>query len=441
VFCDLHCIRNAVEQGDKTIIDSITHAVQVIGTNTHSLMEHVLKTLQIEMKVIDVKLGRLGRKKRSLIEEASAIHEDTGRMLMEMYHLATETSYDAHGKASINRALDALAGFSAHVTEGNLTNITSTFQSLNHQTQTVLTVMKIAAQNKMNQASVIGHRVAKLAVKMQDAALSQNKLLGVFTKTSAVSKERQRLLRDRGSTLQGIASELDHLGAQMLLLQMDDTWWKLRSEIDKYLEVVSAQAKTYAELVSVMDAYTSECSATYPMLQVAYSNAVNAEQAAHRVLREVWISAVPLIGLLASQVCDGDAFQRFARIDAAAVAEYKLLDQTSEVSSNETLSLSVRDICGGSNAAVQTVQTSVIKALEQGLLGQLNMQLSVLLAEMETLAHRHAWANLGVPVDMEQIVAARDRMVQSRESMLRDMNMHATQVLAAIRSKHGCTRM
>jgi len=431
IFCDLHCIRDAVKQGDAAILDSIKKSFEVTTENNQMLFEHYTQTVLDKMDTM--------KPKKASLEQISEMKDDMHRMLVDMHQVASRTTFDVPSKASILRALNKLSAFAS---QGSPSNITRHFTDLTEMTSNVRSLFDNVMDGSLSGAAAVGQRVGEVAKHMLEVSQQRNHILGVFSQAASISKQRQNWLWQKAARKphDDSALELDRMGTQSVLLDSDKTWWKIRTVIDEYLHAAATQAKTYNDLVTVMDAYTSKCSASYFAVRQGYSQSVRAEKHAHEVLLKAWSESVPLVGLLASQLCDGDAFNRFARADIAAVKANAVGDKTnkSQLLSVLGVPLQPRGICDNSSAVHTAIQSAVNTGLTDGLVGQMVAQLNVLFHELDLMENGHADMNIGPPMNAKQIHDARERIQNCLAFTTASMHSYVQDVLTELRLHASC---
>jgi len=431
IFCDLHCVRDAVKQGDAAIMNNMKKSFEVMTENNRMLFERYTQTVLDKMDAI--------KPEKASLEQISEMKDSTHRMFVDMSQVAARSTFDVPSKASILRALNKLSAFSSQGSGGNATRH---FMDLTEMTNNVQSLIHTAQEESFSGAAAVAHRVGEVAGQMLEASQRRNQILGVFTQSASISKQRQNWLWQRVTQKNhgDDALELDRMGTQNVLLALDKTWWNIRTVVDRYLHAAGTQAKSYTDLVNVMDAYTSKCSASYLELSQSYSQAVRTEKHAHEVLLKAWDESVPLVGLLASQLCDGDAFSHFARSDIAAAK-----GETTRLIANKSKSLSVLgmmlkhdEICANSSAVHTAVQSALSKSFAGGLLGQTIAQLQVLFNELNLLEGGFADMNIGDPHDTEQIHDAQTRVQNCLASTTSSLSGHVQEVLREMRLHANC---
>jgi len=431
IFCDLHCIRNAVKQGDVAILDSIKNSFEVMTQNNQMLFEHYTQTVLDKMDTM--------KPKKASLEQISKMKDGIHRMFADMHQMASKSTFDIPSKASILRALNKLSAISSQASPGN---ITGHFMDLLKMTSNVQSLLDTAKDESLFGAAAVAHRVGEVAGHMLEVSKQRNHMLGVFNQAASISKQRQEWLWQRATRKphDDDAFELDRMGTQNVLLTLDKTWWSIRTVIDRYLDAAETQAKKFTDLVTVMDAYTSKCSASYLSLSQAYSHAVRAEKHAHKVLRKVWGKSVPLVGLLASQLCDADAFSRFARADVAAAKGQATGHNANESQPLSMFGMQLRPdhICANNSAVHTDVQSGVSRTLAEGLFGQMVAQLDVLFHEMDMMEGGHADMNIGSPINIKQVLDAKHRVQSCLASTTNSLSGYAQEVLQELRLHAKC---
>lgn len=390
IFCDLHCIRDAVKAGDKAILTSLERMVGVIGENTNLLLEYYAGTLQDSVDLISDKLGV----KSSLVEAK----EMTGRMqgmFMEMGKMLEGGQMAANGRATVLRALDeATAKFSkTQFPVGP--NATYLFESMSQEVEKLHATVSTSTKHQLSPSEAATQRASAGLEHLQKVLRTRLHLLGVYKTRSAAANERQRRLRSKVDAAD-VLEEVREQSARMMLLTLDETWWSLRSHLDGYYEKAQVQAEAYDSAFALLDGYTSQCSVGFSQLQSAYRHSLAAEEAAHDQLHSTWAAVVPELGLLASKVSDGRGFVELDRLDAASIGA-------------SALGTNLSTVCAGGPEAVAAARAALDEATRDGLVEQTATQMRGVLVQAATLRDRFPAGGLQAP-DLSEVTEAWQRL-------------------------------
>lgn len=398
-FCDLYCIKNAVKSGDKAILRSLEAANDIMGKNMKMLFEYYTGNVLDKIEDLEEKSSL------SLEEESHKIHDGMSAMFTEMKSLASESSFDVPTKVNMMRAIDTFSSDTSSQQPVQYQNATDHIQAfmqradrLHTATDRLHKTFMTAAEQKLSGAAEVEHRMSTHIKHMQKTLRTRTMMLGVYqSEADDAKRQREHIRSSWVPKLVDLPKSFDAHVTRMLLLELDEHWWDLRAKLDRYLNVAMEQVTAYDDAFSLLDSYTSQCSAGFSSLRQTYSVAMAAHRKAQEVLQETWSEAVPLIGKLAAKVVDGDAFNQFTYADTMSIVAVDL-------------GKNLTDFCMGGAAARAAVRRAIDTTVEKGLVGQTMKQLRVAFLEMTMLRDRHS--SLAVPIheDVETVHAAWKRV-------------------------------
>lgn len=394
IFCDLHCIRDAVKSGDKAILTSLEGAVKVVGQNTDLLLDYYYGVAQDKLALL--KEDEEEAEEENLVAKARETSVNLKAMFTEMKkNLAAGASLSPDAKATTTRALDnfavrfgrpeVLAGLGANSSAEAAQRLHSLAQEAEALQATVR--VSTSASTKAPTAAQTARRSAQLLVQMQQVLQTRLYSLGVYRNSVDRAKAQiRRLARKRVATAADVVDEIRETTATAFLLDMDSTWWTLRSSIDSYLELAAEQAHSYGSAFSLLDAYTTSCTAGFDELQKAYRHTQAAEGAAHVQLRTTYGDVTKALGSLAAKIEDGNAFQQLARLDLGAVGA-------------DALGANRSSVCSGSDdaTALAAASAALTTAFKDGLMEQTWSQLRVSFMEVPALVERFKAGGMRAP--------------------------------------------
>jgi len=425
IFCDLHCIRDAVKVGDSAILKSLADAVRVVGENTNLLLEHY--SGQVQDSVDSLKEST---KSQSSLMQAEQMRASLQNRFFEMNSMLS-ASLSTDSKASLARALD---GFTARFDkplardEWNMGNVSSFVSSLLDETNALHAVVRTASTfAQISTVAQASHHSVSLIQHLQHTLKVRMRTLGVYKVSASRAKERQVRMLKRVPSL-GAADVLNEVrisAAREMVLELDTSWWDLRRKLDRYLEATNSQVVAYEFAFSQMDAYVSKCSVGFPELKSAYNRAMDAEASAHRLLRTTWKEISRSLGLLSAKIQDGDAFQKLAILDISMLGNSALRENKST-------------ICDVSSSEGQVAVVSDLgNATNQGFMGQTWHQLHTIFRQIPLLRDRFLAGGLHAP-DHQIILQAWSHIVSSYAQTVDRRSELAWEWFAAAKQSRSC---
>jgi len=425
IFCDLHCIRDAVKTGDQAILKSLEDAVRVVGENTNLLLEYYSGRLQDSVDSL----------KESIAPESSLVQVKQMRGSLQSSFSEMKTMLSASvsvgSKHSLTRALD---GFAAHFSEPvassgrSLANMSLLMSSLLEETKALHAVVHTASSSEPWSATAqVAHHSVTLMQHLQQTLKVRMHTLGVYQASSRRAKEHQMRLLQRVPSL-GVADVLREVqvsAARAILLDLDKTWWDLRGKLDDYLEATDVQVDAYDIAFANLDAYVSKCSVGFSELKHTYNTAMRAEASAHELLQTTWQDMSHSLGLLAAKIQDGQAFKQLAILDMSNLAAWAFTEKTSVVCADSKTERGV--------AFLQTLGN----ATNQGLTGQTWKQVHTLFRQVPFLRDRFLAGGLPAP-DHQIILQAWSRIVSSYAQTMDSRSQLAWEWLAAAKESLSC---
>jgi len=380
VWCDIHCVKDAVEQGNRALSKSLENAVKVLTTNVGRLTKY-------QAQMVGDKVDELRAEVQDFFEDSKRVdpHEDINTFLREtmanIHSLLAEHPLDSAGKDAASRAIEsfvsAVSGFSDPLVNSSTESAMALIEGANDMYHTLKFTTK---RHGLDRLEALTKNLGLATEAMQSLARARNNQLGVYHHSSVGSKKRQEALLDFATHRAGSdeAEDLFDFGREsntwQVLLELDSTWWSIRALLDEYLDHAERYAKSISNVAQLLQSYTS-CSMEYAPVHEGFSQLMKTEKSHRITLAETWTKAMPLVGLLISKVVDGDAFAKLSIEDAK--------------SAYEMLKPRVKELCHNDLNATQTaVALAVNTSLKEGFFGQTQHQLAVLFQELQMLRGR-----------------------------------------------------
>jgi len=295
LFCDIHCVRDAVIRGDMTINRNLKQATDITNRNAKALAKWSTDTtisqtdwLAEKIDYVDAKmtikidaLGKKVKEVKTLAEAAAAAKA----LMAEVKGMASDAGVRGATRASGQRALQSFVATVPEVHDGNMTEALTFISAVHKLHASMAAATRLSATGRTSAALVLGAR------EMDHLLNAEIHTLGVYRQASDHAKKNLRGLGNRAQAM----------------MTLDSLWWKLRGEFDEYVDSAEDQIKTYQEAFSLLAGYR-HCSVGFSEIKKAYARTESARVVSHKKLRTTWRSAVNSLGELASVIVDGDVF-------------------------------------------------------------------------------------------------------------------------------------
>jgi hypothetical protein len=196
------------------------------------------------------------------------------------------------------------------------------------------------------------------------------------------------------------------------LEQMDSLWWQMRVQFDRYLDAADGQVKTFKAALKALHTYI-ECTTNFAGIKDAYAASARVERQTHAVLKEVWMTVLPLVGELAAKIEDSAYLLLFAQADVRAVdlgKHFRLNTNTGR-----------EQFCTDREKQKAVVDEVARTAAQKGLYGQAVQQLKVTLGHLVMLEDRYVSGGLGKAPNAEAALEAAKRLSAAQQSITEAM--------------------
>ena len=257
IFCDLHCIRDAVKAGDKAILSNLEKATEVINNNTKRLLEFYLSDDQ-------------GADSAGLLQSQKVIVEGMSKSFVEMRQML-QTHLHPMAASAATRSIDTFLASTALEPKNDVTNIHSSrnlsnlsFQ-LDHLASKVTTLHSslshTLSSHKLTASQSVSDRTSEYVTTMMQVVKAKVHTLGIYKNAALKSKERQYWLRSHSTTsvkelLLEMQDEFHEDTMKLAMDSIDKTWWMLRSKLDMYFDVMEEYWGAFKSALVALDEYT-----------------------------------------------------------------------------------------------------------------------------------------------------------------------------------------
>lgn len=255
MFCDLHCIRDAVKTGDAAILSSLQKATEVINNNTNRLLEFYLS----EDQGADTVTG--------LLESQKVIVEGMSKSFVEMRQML-QTHLHPMAASATTRSINTFLASTAKTdvtnihSSGNVSNLSFQLDHLASKVMTLhSTLSHTLSSHKASASQSVSDRTGEYVTTMMQVVKAKAHTLGIHKNVALKSKERQHWLRSRSTTsvkelLLEMQDEFHEDTMKLAMDSIDKTWWILRSKLDMYFDVMEEYWGAFKSALVALDEYT-----------------------------------------------------------------------------------------------------------------------------------------------------------------------------------------
>ncbi|CAE8641344.1 unnamed protein product [Polarella glacialis] len=306
MFCDVHCVRDAVIRGDRTINRNLEKATKISNDNMKKMVEWSVEAARTEMEYLDKKVDHSLVVNTVYLQSIAANTQPSQAMLLqgaraasssmlsELSGFAQLASFSELSRVTARDQLERFAS-SAEVLDGSEPNATRLATVLNQITS--LHHVLRSASGGLSKAQAVGKQLSQDARSMQEQARRQRQVLGVYCLHSQTAR----------TAAQGWRSRSDQ---RAVLVSLDHLWWQLREKLDRYLDTAEEEVKHFQAAFATMADY-EHCAAGFSSLLATYTTSMAVMEESHRQLQATWRETSNLLGELAAVIVDGEAFSTF----------------------------------------------------------------------------------------------------------------------------------
>ncbi|CAE7465007.1 Rs1 [Symbiodinium sp. CCMP2456] len=338
IFCDVHCVRDAVVRGDRTILRNLERATGITNRNMEKLAEWVANTQRADAGWLGDKMDHqtevmnlanqkqfnelkdmVGGDKKLLFLN---IQQQTRKIQSELRGFATGASFSRAATMAANDALDKFAedGASSLEDANSSKHVFAAFDSL-----VALKDKLQSASDQREKVDYVAMSAVRMARQMQEQLKLQRQTLGIYRRRSNATRE---MARQRGAAVASMAAE-----RHAMLLDLDRVWWKIRNVLDDYMEDAGVEIDSYEAGSRALSQY-EQCAMDFTSLLSIYKQTMATTDRAHRSLKKAWRHVSNLLGELASHLEDGEAFMTFLQQEGCqSPLAFQTLEQARDATS------------------------------------------------------------------------------------------------------------
>ncbi|CAK8997764.1 unnamed protein product [Durusdinium trenchii] len=304
-FCDIHCVRDAVIRGDRSIIRNLELATKKTNNNLQKLVQWSVDAARTETGWLGEKLDYMHtissaylahiydllRPDDGLAQRGALSAAELGAFAAELRRLgegaaAGDALQRATAQEALQRFLDA--------PEANASTAAAFLGRLDSLQQT----LQRAGRRGASKEQLLSRQTSSQARRLQRTARKQLSALGVYRIESQAAKEAS----------QHLLSSQEHFA----LASLDKIWWKLREKLEKYLDVAELEVQSFQHSIEEMQHYVG-CEASFTSLAASYTQSMHRMTRSHRLLKRTWREATLLMGELSSTLQDTEALKLFVK--------------------------------------------------------------------------------------------------------------------------------
>jgi len=312
LFCDVHCVRDAVIRGDRSIIRNLEKATKKTNNNMAALVKWSVDSARTETGWIADKIDFANTVSTAYLKEIRTMLMDqskstslvegtqvaSGMMLKELAGYAEAASFDDLSRITARSALEQFLETPDFTSSSNASEA---LKILGHLDQLHATLRRVGSRSK---EEVFSRQLGRNIKQLQQQAQLQLHTLGVYRLASETSSHQTRAMsRHRSGAM---------VERHEVMMSIDHIWWTLRKKLDEYLRVAEDEVQSFQASLEEMSSYM-DCKKGFKRLIASYTTSMANMKRSHRQLRAAWSEGSYLLGELASVIVDTDAFQTFVR--------------------------------------------------------------------------------------------------------------------------------
>ncbi|CAK8992037.1 unnamed protein product [Durusdinium trenchii] len=310
VFCDIHCVRDAVIRGDRSILKNLEKATKISNDNMKKMVDWSTEANRAETEYLDKKIDHSLKVNTIYLEHIS---KNTEPILIKNTAAATkagtrENSANAlrrsQGTVSRRGTQDALQSFlvsAQQLEDTNKTSRLSQVQGFQRQVELLHESLKMNS-GTLNRAQVVGRQIRSEVQKLQKRFAEQERALSIYrTHSSSAQKTAKQWKQEVREASRSLVS-LDHL------------WWRLRNHLDGYLDSADVEIRRVQASFLALENYEN-CKSGFEELLKSYASSMSKMKKSHQKLKSTWREVSNLMGEMASIIRDGDLFGHVMRAE------------------------------------------------------------------------------------------------------------------------------
>ena len=310
------------------------------------------------------------------------------KVFCDLHCIKSAIAEDSEDLADLASSLEKLAASKQSKGEGKKHYGTSSasFSQGSVRTRSAAVVSQRAAMFSQRSGKLL--QLRKQAVKAHEDAVKQ-------------VKERQRRLTSQMTT----AEQIEDHSTRQLMLELDSTWWSIRSAIDSHLHAARQFQSDFLDGMALLQGFSEQCSVQWHDVLKGYDKLSLTETEFQKSLRSMWLEVVPKAGLLSDQLLHGDAFSRLLEFDASSLDVAAIIELSKDEDDLDT-----------SSECVNAMTLRLESALGQGFARQMLLQVRAVFAELASLRDRFHFEGMGEPEDSKLLAGLLQQAEEAYES-------------------------
>eukprot|EP00435_Cladocopium_sp_Y103_P040537 s209_g11.t1 len=316
---DIHCVRDAVIRGDRSIINNLEKATKISNDNMKKMVEWSTEANRVETEYLDKKIDHslsasfakyiadlwaLGKVQSIYLEHIAKntqppeelLMKDTAAqtkaMLGEMRGYADAASFSTVSRRSAHDALTNFLRSAQQLDAGtNATERWSQAKRFHGQVQMLHDSLQLSSGG-LSRAKVVGRQISHEVQQLQKRMAEQERVLGAYRTHSRLADSKA--LAPKKSGRQSLVT-LDHL------------WWRIRDHLDGYLEVAESEIRHIQRSFVELSNYEN-CQSDFQGLLKSYASSISKMKKGHQKLKSTWREVNNLFGELSAVVRDSEVF-------------------------------------------------------------------------------------------------------------------------------------
>eukprot|EP00435_Cladocopium_sp_Y103_P028791 s209_g7.t1 len=308
-FCDIHCVRDAVIRGDRSIINNLEKATKISNDNMKKMVEWSTEANRAETEYLDKKIDHSLKVNTIYLEHIAQntnpvlLLKDTAAktqaMMKEMRGYADAASFSTVSRRGADDAFTNFLRSAQPLDARNVSERWSQAKRFHGQVQQLHDSLLLSSGG-LSRAKVVGRQISHEVQQLQKRIAEQERVLGVYRAHNHLVHKASRSWKKRSTS--------------KTLVTLDHLWWRIRDHLDGYLEVADSEVRHIQQSFVALASYEN-CQADLEGLLQSYATSISKMKKGHGKLKTTWREVSNLLGELSAVIRDGDAFGDFVQLE------------------------------------------------------------------------------------------------------------------------------
>merc|ERR1719217_1149156 len=220
MFCDMHCVRDAVQKGDAQILENVKGATNHLQNVFDQLMEYYtggLADMQTYMVANQGVISGIVKTIPGVTAMFAEMKDMLGRDL------------DQGGRITANRALEQFRNKLSTITPEHFANASALMNDISSEATLLLSTARLASSRQLSTRSAAARQTMESMHSVNKVLQAESEMIHTFRHHSVSKKHRQHSLIN---PIVAVEDEVAKLNINSILTEFDRSWWTIRTKFD-----------------------------------------------------------------------------------------------------------------------------------------------------------------------------------------------------------------